>query len=376
MNNNTFYPGEIARLQALNLIPVNEDDRIKALTQYNILDTPEEPAYDELVKLAAYICKTPIAAISLIDHDRQWFKSKIGLNLSQTPRGDSFCAYAIMNPKQVMAINDAGIDPRFADHRLVNNEPHARFYAGAPLNTASGETLGTLCVLDHKPHTLWQKTQEELLQSLSRQVIAQMELRKARSVYKQHLKEQIDTHTKLKECQKQLERAHAELKTLNTTDPLTGVKNRRAFDQLLRYEYRRASRYRAPLSLMMIDIDRFKAFNDEYGKLEGDRVLQRLAHILQSIVRNCDLVARYGGEEFTVILPETDRDSAMTIAERLCEVVEKTAWPIRSVTISIGVATASAEYDHIMLVQRTDKALYQAKQAGRNRVVHVEDIKL
>ncbi len=157
--------------------PTNEEDRVGALYAYNILDTLPEKAYDDIVFIASSICDTPIALVSLVDSDRQWFKARLGIDAAQTPRNISFCSHAIVEPKKLLIVEDACRDSRFADNPLVLQEPKIRFYAGAPLITSEGHALGTLCVIDNKPRHLSEK-QQEMLRGLSRQVVAQLELRR------------------------------------------------------------------------------------------------------------------------------------------------------------------------------------------------------
>ena len=158
-------------------LPPDETQRLAALAQYQVMDTPPELAFDDLTLLAAHICQTPMALITLVDGTRQWFKSKIGVTMEQTSRDLAFCAHAILRQDEVLEVRDAALDPRFADNPLVLADPHIRFYAGAPLITPDGYALGSLCVLDHRPRTL---TAEQLaaLRALSRQAVAQLELQR------------------------------------------------------------------------------------------------------------------------------------------------------------------------------------------------------
>jgi PAS domain S-box-containing protein len=153
-----------------------EADRLAALYRYRILDTPPEQEFDEITGLAAQICGVPIALVSLIDANRQWFKSRIGLETEQTPRSISFCAHAIRQDGEIFEIPDARQDPRFADNPLVTGAPYIRFYAGAPLRTPGGQAVGTLCVIDTAARTLGEM-QKKALGMLARQVVRQMEQR-------------------------------------------------------------------------------------------------------------------------------------------------------------------------------------------------------
>lgn len=153
-----------------------ERQRLKILWEYQVLDTVPEEVFDQLTELAAHICEAPIALISLVDEDRQWFKSKVGISLGQTSRDVSFCAHAIRQ-SGLFVVSDATKDPRFAKNPLVVSDPKIRFYAGAPLVTPDGHALGTLCVIDTVPRKL-RPDQQQAMQVLARHVVSQLELRR------------------------------------------------------------------------------------------------------------------------------------------------------------------------------------------------------
>jgi PAS domain S-box-containing protein len=159
-------------------LPPNEDERVARLEDYKILDTPPEPDFDDLTKLAAEICQTPMALVSLVDRHRQWFKSRVGVALTSTPRGIAFCSQAILTPHEVMLVPDTMADDRFSQNPLVTHDPNIRFYAGTPLVTPDGLALGTLCVMDTVPRHLTPK-QIDALKALGRQVMTQFGLRRS-----------------------------------------------------------------------------------------------------------------------------------------------------------------------------------------------------
>src|SRR5215510_10842528 len=183
-------------------VPKNEAKRLKVLWQYDVLDTVPEEVFDDLTDLASHICEAPVALISLVDENRQWFKSQVGTSLKETSRDISFCAHAILNDG-LLVISDATKDPRFSDNPMVTGPQKIRFYAGAPLVTPDGHALGTLCVLDKVPREL-RPDQKQALRVLARHVMTQLELRR-------HSLELARAHEEREQIQSELEKAHAEL---------------------------------------------------------------------------------------------------------------------------------------------------------------------
>ncbi len=157
--------------------PENEEQRLKDLEKYKVLDTLPEQEYDNITKLTSIICKVPIALVSLVDRDRQWFKAKTGLGANETHRNLAFCAHAVLDPENPLIVENAKENRMFSDNALVTGDPNIRFYAGYPLNTSSGHCLGTLCAIDSKPRSLTQE-QSEILKYLSNYVVTLLELRK------------------------------------------------------------------------------------------------------------------------------------------------------------------------------------------------------
>jgi hypothetical protein len=178
-------------------LPDNEVERVKALKSYDILDTLSEKEFDDITRIASELCGTPISLVSLIDEKRQWFKSRVGLDATETPRDLAFCAHAILEPDEIMEIRDASKDERFHDNPLSTGAPDVIFYAGAPLINEDGMALGTLCVIDDHPREL-SKEQKIALKSLSRQVVALLEIRKKN-------KELLKATLKLQEANETLE---------------------------------------------------------------------------------------------------------------------------------------------------------------------------
>jgi diguanylate cyclase (GGDEF)-like protein/PAS domain S-box-containing protein len=447
--------------------PANENERVAALHAAAVLDTEPEEDFDGVARLAAAICDTPVARVSLVDSDRQYFKACVaGGAMQGTPRDISFCGHAILE-QDLFIVEDALTDERFADNPLVLGEDQVRFYAGAPLITKDGHALGALCVVDHKPRQLTHE-QQDALRTLGRQVVSQLEFRRreygmraAELRYKtltqnapigvfetdadgactfinEHMSSlcgrglddvrgnnwvetiheedrqkvfaewmstvasgeqfsmdyrfsrpdgsEVWVHgsavpirdgydevagfigtcldiTEHKTEQVEREEHLNKVETLAHTDPLTQLPNRRWWDGELRNALAQAAGEQQKLCVVLVDVDKFKSYNDEHGHPEGDRLLRSAAAAWQKALRGGDTIARYGGEEFAVLLPGCDEKDALPVIERLRE-----ATPFGQ-TVSAGLAAWEPWESPKALVERADAALYEAKRGGRDRSV-------
>jgi diguanylate cyclase (GGDEF)-like protein len=334
-----------------------------------------ESAYDDITDLAALICDTSIALVTLIDDGQQRFKSQHGVDAEQASQATHFCEQTIARPNELFVIPDARNDEHFADTPLTMDGAQIGFYAGAALVTAEGDTLGTLCVMDEVPRQLTED-QKNALWALSRQVVAQVELRNVVGELKDNTAKLRNYQGQLEEYQRRLELTNARLKTLSVTDDLTGLNNRFAFEEEFEGAVQRAWQSESPLSLLFLDADHFKSYNDDFGHPAGDDALRTIAGYLKGSMRNTDFVARIGGEEFVIILPGTSRESSWVMAERCRKALELAAWHERPITVSIGIASLDGRnIDTGTLISEADQALYHSKATGRNRVSHASDLK-
>ena len=346
--------------------------RNKALLDLELLDTPSEVEFDDLVDLASEICATPISLISLVDLERQWFKASVGMTVCETPISSSFCAHAI-EQEGLFLVEDATVDERFKLNPLVLGEPNIRFYAGMPLYSGEGVAIGTLCVIDTVPRSL-SPNQIKALTILSHQVQARIELRANRRKLLSALSANRELTVELQHNNQILAYANSQLEQLANVDPLTGVLNRRAFEDLIDTEFTTAQRDQSPLSLLIMDIDDFKKRNDVFGHAAGDEALRHVGALLRKTLRAGDSVARIGGEEFAILLPQTSVDDAILIAQRVQDMLEQSLGVETSppITLSIGIACLDAPmtgWDS--LLAEADRAMYEAKRQGKNRfVVH------
>jgi len=318
--------------------PSNEAQRLQAVHSYDILDTPPEVDFDVVTRVASNALNTPVALIGLMDSDRLWFKSKLGLELPQLDRQIAFCAHAIMRPDEPLIVEDLRKDSRFQGNPLVTEAPHLCFYAGAPLIDRQGYALGTIAVVDVQPRVV-NEVQRILLRDLSSIVITALESR---------------------------HRAN-QMVYLAMTDHLTGLANRAQFDRTLISEMAHARRAHEQFTVLYMDLDGFKGINDAYGHASGDEVLKVVATRMATQVRTEDLLARLGGDEFAVFMRYNVDNTAKLLAKRIVEVVSA---PITlsagievSIGISIGIATRTDDIDSLpTLLALADIALYKDKR--------------
>ncbi len=317
-------------------IPCDEALRLRDLERHAVVGTAGDEHFDRIIELASSIFATPIALISLVDADRQWFLARKGLEATETPRRVAFCAHAIAGD-DVLVVPDALADQRFRSNPLVLEDPHIRFYAGMPLRSPDGHNLGTLCVIDRQPRrpTELQLQQLRLLGGL---VMRELELRRQALL-----------------C------------------PVTGLPVRQAFLMIGEREFQRARSQDHPLSLVLFDIDDFRQINNRWGHQAGDAVLLHLCQLGGTFLREQDFAGRMGDGEFALLLVDTGSDAALALAERL----RRAAMAMPGIYshsdyhlhISGGVTSlAVSDRSFGDLVHRADRALGLAKGNGRNQI--------
>jgi diguanylate cyclase (GGDEF)-like protein len=314
-------------------IPSAEQARLSTLRSLNILDTPPEERFDRLTRMAKRLFRVPISLVSLVDEDRQWFKSCIGLSASETSRDISFCGHAILGD-DLFIIPNAIEDERFKDNPLVLNDPSIRFYAGCPIRAMDGQKLGTLCIIDQEPRYFDKEDLEALvdLASMVEQELAAMQLA--------------------------------------TVDELTHISNRRGFMLLAQHSLNLCSREKMNASFIFMDLDNFKPINDRFGHAEGDRALIAFAQQMKSAFRDSDIVARLGGDEFVVLLTNSDIQGAEKLItrfrQRLDSVIEESSCGY-AISFSYGIVEFDAEKHQTIeaLFAEGDSIMYEAKQRKR-----------
>ncbi|MDH3453164.1 MAG: sensor domain-containing diguanylate cyclase [Gammaproteobacteria bacterium] len=314
--------------------PDNESERLETLRALQILDTPHEERFDRITRLARRLFGVPIALVSLVDTERQWFKSSQGLDASETPREISFCGHAILDD-DALVIKNAVEDNRFADNPLVTGEPNIRFYAGQPLSAGNGCKVGTLCLIDTQPRELSEEDQR-LLEDLAAMV------------------EQEFTAM-----------------AIATIDELTGISNRRGFNMLADKALDTCKRQRKEVTLLAFDLNNFKEINDNLGHAAGDQALQDFAEYLTTTFRDSDIVGRMGGDEFWVLLCDAQQHAVPMLLNRLEEKIsvlgEVKKRPFQ-LSYSVGIASCSPHLDMSIgfLGERADSAMYEQKRRKRH----------
>ena len=317
-------------------IPADEEQRLRDLQRLGLLDSPADPQLDRIVALACSVLGMPIALVSLVDRDRQWFLARRGLAATETPREMAFCAHAIADDR-VLMVPDARDDARFAANPLVLAEPRIRFYAGAPLRSPEGHNLGTLCVIDREPRRL-EPRQLQQLQLMADLVMHDLELRR-----------------------------------LSSLCPVTGLVNRSTFFRIGQEELQQARRRGQPLALLTIDIDDFQQVNKRWGHAAGDRVLLDLCRAAATPLGPDDLFGRIGDEEFAVLLPDREAEAAMATAEAIRAAVAGLEGVFSHSDyrpqISGGLTVLSArDASFGDVFRRADQALALAKGNGRDQI--------
>ncbi len=327
--------------------PSNEAERLDFLFSCGILDTSPDERFDRITRLAAQFYQADAAFIGFIDDRYQWMKSIQGEGVGPWIERDRSVCQIVISSGKPLVIGDMQADSRLEGHPVVPLLPF-RFYAGVPLVTDEGAAVASLCILKREPQAA-DGFNLSPLEDLG--AIAMDEL--------------------------ELWRLNRELERASTTDGLTGLANRRAFDTALDLAWRRLQRTREPLSLLLLDLDFFKILNDRAGHPAGDEALRQFGRILsETTSRPDDFAARYGGEEFALVLPDTAAAGALAVARTVKDALAsaKITHPGGiggRLTASIGLATVGPEdVDSAdALVARADAALYRAKQEGRDRCV-------
>jgi diguanylate cyclase (GGDEF)-like protein len=314
--------------------PIDETQRLRALSTLCVLDTLPEERFDRITRLAARAFDVPIALVSLVDRDRQWFKSRQGLQACETSRDVSFCGHAILN-EGPLVVADALQDPRFFDNPLVLGDPHIRFYAGQPIHGPDGSRVGTLCLIDGEPRE-FSAEDAALLADLSAMVERELSL---------------------------MGRA--------STDELTRLSNRRGFTMVAAQVLALCRRNHQPAVVIGIDLDQFKSVNDGHGHEAGDEVLRSFAKMLHAHFRSSDVVARFGGDEFAVLCSGTTSDELAGSLERLRREFGASAlardYP--ALSFSAGSADFRPESSDTIddLLRASDARMYVAKSESKRR---------
>lgn len=315
-------------------LPADEARRLDTLRRLNILDTAAEERFDRVTRLARRLFDAPVALVSLVDENRQWFKSRAGFAETEGARQTSFCGHAILS-HDIFLIPDALQDERFRDNPLVTGAPGIRFYAGCPLTVPNGSRLGTLCVFDVKPRTMSEEDQS-LLRDLARMVEEEL--------------------------------AAVELANM---DELTQLSNRRGFVALAQHALTVCDRLERPATLLFFDMDGFKTINDRFGHAEGDRALRDFATELRESLGDFAVIGRLGGDEFVALLSDVDCGACPQVMATLRErLTARQAAAPRGYTIAYSVGSIQFDphvHDDIgAMLAQADAAMYANKAANKS----------
>lgn len=334
-------------------MPADESVRLEALEALGILYSPSEERFDRITKLACKVFDVPVALVSLVAGECQWFKSSQGITAAETPREISFCGHAILND-EALVVPDASVDPRFEDNPLVTDDPKIRFYAGHPIDY-QGRKLGTLCLIDNQPRTFSMSDREDL-KSLALWVQNEISV------------------TALSQSQLELLKELGAARRQNLIDPVTKTWNQAGLDDLLFKEFSRARREQAATSIMLIDVDSFDEINKSADHDSADLVLMEVAHRVRASIRPQDVLGRSSKDEFLAFLGDCYTNGAAGIGQRVLARINEL--PIEAgkfagqVTASIGIGCAAnaEDSDLELLASAAEEALAAAKSEGGNCV--------
>lgn len=303
----------------------DESSRLQVLHSLNILDTPPDERFDRITRLAARLFRVPIALFTLVDTNRQWFKSSLGLEVTETARDISFCTHAIEH-EEVMVVPDATRDPMFRDNPLVLQDPHIRFYAGCPVHADTGSRLGTLCLIDREPREF--SGYDEAV------------LRHAAQMIENELTADFLAHA----------------------DPLTGMLNRRGFDSRAQEAVALCQDADLQACLFLFDLVNFKSFNERHGPAAGDRALIEFSHLLRETFRGSDLIARYGDDDFVILMVGIDPLGPQAALRRLRTIARAIAQP-HPISYNAGWAMLEDADDSVQqLVLRASDRMHSEDQ--------------
>lgn len=315
-------------------IPVDETRRLRALRSLSVLDTFPEERFDRFTRLATRLFGVPIALVSLVDRDRQWFKSRQGLEAEETSRKISFCAHAILG-EGPLVVPDSLSDERFADNPLVCGTPGIRFYAGHPLRAPDGSRVGTLCIIDHQPRG-FPEADRVLLADLASMVDRELSLL-----------------------------------ALATVDELTQLSNRLGFMEIAAHVLALCKRHGKPAALLAFDLNDFKQINDTRGHAAGDEVLRLFGSLLLKHFRHSDVIARLGGDEFCVLANAATAEQMAGSLELLVAKFPSSAlgkaYPGLSWSCGIVDFDPASGLDLEALLQAADQKMYDAKRLSQSR---------